>query len=149
VYKTVLKNAADYSAEKCTNNACDVASEMQLNNVESTADDDTDFGERLVLPPLMKLLRSLALFYLKLQTKHLIPASTIQLIVDEFTAVSTMNQQYLLGKTEMQLESLNLSRDCISSILQEMKNSDLLSRCNSGRIVKREEYIQLLEFSFW
>jgi len=62
-YKTVLENAADYSAKKCTNNACDVASEMQLNNVESTADDDTDFGKASASTFNETFKRSLALFY--------------------------------------------------------------------------------------
>ena len=138
-HKTIIENVADHSTNNSMSDATSVM-EHDGDEIESTADDDFDMDEATASTLTENFKRSLALFYLKLKTKHLIPASTIQLIVDEFTSVNTMNQEYLLAKTKIQLDSLNLSTECVAKILQEIKNSDLLSHCNATDF--RNEYLR-------
>jgi hypothetical protein len=84
--------------------------------------------------------RSLALVLLKLQTKLLIPASTVQLIVDEFAVVHAINKEYVITKTTEQLNSLGIPDQTVSTVVQDMKENDLLSFCSAGDL--RNEYMR-------
>ena len=84
--------------------------------------------------------RNLALFYLKLQAKLLIPASTVQLIADEFTNIHELNQEYLLAKTKIKLMAAGLACENVDSVLYEMKCSDLLVAYNRGEF--RNDYMR-------
>lgn len=81
----------------------------------------------------------LALF-LKLQTKLFIPASTVQLIVDEFAVVHALNKEYVITKTTEQLNSLVIPDQTVSTVVQEMEEYDLLSFCSAGDL--RNEYMR-------
>lgn len=55
------------------------------------------------------LLRNLALFYLKLQAKLLLPASIIQKIIEDFQSIHDISQSQLLFKLHEKLHVLVIS----------------------------------------
>lgn len=54
-------------------------------------------------------LKNLALFYLKLQAKLLLPATTVQCIAEEFQEVHSSGMKHVLSKVEEKLRGLNFS----------------------------------------
>lgn len=54
-------------------------------------------------------LRNLALFYLKLQAKLLLPASTIQKIIEDLQSIHDISQSQLLFKLHEKLHVLVIS----------------------------------------
>ena len=79
-------------------------------------------------------LRSLGLFYLKLQAKVLLPASTIQAIIEEFQNIHDIGQSHLFGRLKDKLAELNVSDEDASSLIEEVCKGDLLHACNSGSL---------------
>lgn len=78
-------------------------------------------------------LRNVCLFYLKLQGQLLLPASTIQTIVEEMQNVHLLGQDYALGKLHSLLKNdLCLTDDTIVKICDCIKESDLFSTCHKG-----------------
>lgn len=62
-------------------------------------------------------LRNMCMFYLKLQGQLLLPASTIQIIVEEMPNLHEMGQEYTLSKLHTLLrEELSLTDDAIDKI---------------------------------
>jgi hypothetical protein len=104
---------------------------MNCENVEAVDDDEFDLNESCDdISEHFK--RNLALFYLKLQSKLLLPASVIQLIVEEFTSFHAMNQEYLFSQAKQQLILLGLCDESAGSVLRQMKDNDLVFHCNQG-----------------
>lgn len=77
-------------------------------------------------------LKNLALFYLKLTSKYLLPASVIQCIVDQFQNIHSLGFSYCLQNLTTSLMQLNIPEPKIEEILNGIKNSDIFSKCNSG-----------------
>jgi hypothetical protein len=77
-------------------------------------------------------LRQLALFYLKLQGKYLLPVSTIQTIITEFEDCHDMSQIILTKKLCSKLESLEVSPEVILAVKHEIESGDLFANCNKG-----------------
>jgi hypothetical protein len=61
--------------------------------------------------------RNLAHFYLKLQSKLLLPASTLQFIVEKIMSFHAMNQDYLFSQAKQQLISVGFSAESAGSVL--------------------------------
>ena len=83
-------------------------------------------------------LRNVSLFYLKLQGQFLLPASTIQYIVDEMQNIYELGQTYTLSKLHSLLQNLLLPTETISQIFSTVQESDLFSVCHKGPM--RTEY---------
>ncbi len=80
-------------------------------------------------------LRNMCLFYPKLQGQLLIPASTIQTIVEEMQNVHDLGQAYTLTKLSSLLKNyMNLSDEAIAKICDCIKESDLFSACHQGQL---------------
>lgn len=77
-------------------------------------------------------LHSLTLFYLKLQAKVLLPASTIQTIIEEFQEIHDIGQSHLFGKLRDKLVALNVGDVDVKRLIEELSKEDLLHACNSG-----------------
>ena len=77
-------------------------------------------------------LRNLALFYLKLQSKLLLPVSTIQHIISGFEDVHSVGQTYVQSKLLRNLESVGVSKDCATDVVEDILKADLFSSCNRG-----------------
>lgn len=83
-------------------------------------------------------LRNVSLFYMKLQGQFLLPASTIQNIVDEKQNIHGLGQTYTFSKLHSLLQNLSLPNETISQIFATVKESDLFSVCHKGPM--RTEY---------
>lgn len=129
-----LETAADVSESNA-----DLTSDVSGFMDSSLGDDECDIGDSS-LDMTENFKRSLALFYLKLQTKLLIPASTVQLIVNEFNTVNAMNLEFLTTKTRLHLSTTGIEPEVINKMLREVMGSDLLSHCNSGDL--RNDYMR-------
>lgn len=80
-------------------------------------------------------LRNMCLFYLKLQGQLLIPASTIQTIVEEMQNVHELGQAYTITKVSSFLKNdMSLSDEAVSKICDCIKESDLFSACHQGQL---------------
>lgn len=77
-------------------------------------------------------LKNLSLFYLKLQAKLLLPATTVQCIVEGFQEVHSSGMQYVLKKVEEKLTGLHITNEEIQKIVRELKEEDLLTIYNEG-----------------
>lgn len=78
-------------------------------------------------------LRNVCLFYLKLHGQLLLPASTIQTIVEEMQNVHELGQDYTLSKLRSLLKNdMGLTDDAIAKICDCVKDSDLFSVCHQG-----------------
>jgi hypothetical protein len=81
-----------------------------------------------------QLMRSLALFYLKLQAKLLLPASTIQSIVDEMETYHTLGLSVGLKNMSEKLASLNLPETFVKDIISDMLNNNPFKMCTAGEL---------------
>ncbi|XP_038062996.1 uncharacterized protein LOC119733676 [Patiria miniata] len=87
-------------------------------------DNDDDEEEKDNIEQLY--LHNLALFYLRLQTKYHVPASTIQIVIDELNSINKIHvhrRQFMKSK----LASVGLDSDLISQILSDVESQDLFS----------------------
>lgn len=77
----------------------------------------------------------MCLFYLKLQGQLLIPASTIQTIVEEMQNVHELGQAYTINKVSSLLKNdMNRSYEAVTKICDCIKESDLFSACHQGQL---------------
>lgn len=77
-------------------------------------------------------LYKLAMFYLKLQGKYLLPSSTIQALIEEFEECHDISQFFLNNKICKKLELLGVSAEIISQVRNEIDHNDLFANCNKG-----------------
>ena len=101
----------------------------------SQSSNDATINESIELPQNFNetFLRNLCLFYLKLQGQLLLPASTIQTIVEEMQNVHELGQDYTLSKLHSLLkDDMCLTDDVIAKICDCVKDSDLFSVCHQG-----------------
>lgn len=82
---------------------------------------DVQDTEQNAVPDQGQFLNYLALFYLKMQAKMLLPASTIQKIIEEFQEVHSCGMKHVLSKVNEKLSLLNLQDSEISQILDGFK----------------------------
>lgn len=79
-----------------------------------------------------RFLESLALFYLKLEGKYLLPASTIQVIVSEFEEYHEMSQNVMLKRVCDKLALHSVTPEVIDLVTKEILSNDLFANCNNG-----------------
>lgn len=77
-------------------------------------------------------LQSFALFHLKLQAKFLLPASTIQHILEEYNTVYGIGQQHKCAWLQAKLISCNVSDDIVAEVVSEFSRNDLLRNHAEG-----------------
>jgi len=95
---------------------------LDLESVHLPVDTETDL-----------FVRSIALFYLQLQSKYLVPSSTIQYIVDEMKEVQSLNLSILFSQLLLNLTSkLNISHLEAQKLLNEVRSADPLSSLYSN-----------------
>lgn len=95
---------------------------------------ETDEGEVSLTENFNDLfLRNIYLFYLKLHGQFLLPAATIQNIVEEMQSIHELGQTYTLNKLSAFLKSdLELTDEDIGRICDVVKESDLFSISHKG-----------------
>lgn len=100
-------------------------------DVTETGRDDEDMDSSGDFSDLY--LRNVSLFYLKLQGKFLLPASTIQSIVEEMVNIHELGQAYTLSRLRSLLKNdTSLSDDDITKVCDSVKESDLFTECHTG-----------------
>jgi len=77
-------------------------------------------------------LKSIAMFYLKLQAKFLLPATTIQQILEEYKIVNAVGQQHICAWLQEKLKSCNVTDDIIAEVVSEFSKNDLLRNHTEG-----------------
>lgn len=96
-------------------------------------DDVEEAGTDLTLDFRESFFRNLCLFYLKLQGQLLLPASTIQVIVEEMQNVHELGLDYTLSKLHSLLkDELNQTDDVMARVFDCIKDSDLFSSSHKG-----------------
>jgi len=79
-----------------------------------------------------QFLENLALFYLKLQGKYLLPVSTIQALITELDECHATSQTILIDKVCKKMKMFDISEEIIDHVKQEMTANDLFANCNKG-----------------
>lgn len=69
--------------------------------------------------------KHLALFYLKLQAKLLLPSSVIQTIIEDFQNVHDISQSHLLYKLNEKLVTIGVPEAEIKNVIDVVKREDL------------------------
>ncbi|KAA0721578.1 hypothetical protein E1301_Tti023627 [Triplophysa tibetana] len=90
-------------------------------------------------------MKNLCLFYMQLQAKYLVPSSTIQMIVEEFSGLNYISHQYTQKMFREILKSKTAhSQFDIESVVQTLQGQDLHSACNSllSTEYQRRQYYQ-------
>lgn len=77
-------------------------------------------------------LTNLALFYLRMQAQMLLPATTIQCLIDEFQVVHDSNMQHIFSKLRDELTKLNIPLIDIDNIITGLNKNNLLRLYNEG-----------------
>lgn len=77
-------------------------------------------------------LHNLALFYLKMQAKMLLPASTIQCILDGFLHVHSTSMADVFDKLKGKLSELDIPQTEIEMIIQNLSKEDVFTIYNKG-----------------
>jgi len=77
-------------------------------------------------------LRNVCMFYMKLQGQHLLPASTIQNIVEEIQNIHELGQTYTLNRLNLLLKEMSFANEDIAKICDTVKQLDLFSTCHTG-----------------
>ncbi|XP_054724735.1 uncharacterized protein LOC129235069 [Uloborus diversus] len=108
-------------------------SDLPVTDNEMCEPSDGDFQNNEIIPAPSRenFNKDLALFYLKLQAKKLVPVSTIQLINQEIQKINEYHIDLLLENLRLSLNSCSVSNFDIDKIICEMKENDVFSKCNS------------------
>lgn len=79
-------------------------------------------------------LRNVSLFYLRLQSQFLLPASTLQNIVEEMQKIHELGQTYTLSKLSslLKINDTALSDEDITKVCESVKGFDLFTACHTG-----------------
>ena len=104
--------------------------ELQGSDNEHETHDLSSQGEASV--SYNELMTTFALFCLKLQSKHLVPAATVQAIVNELSAINSSSMQYSLGILEKHLDNLGVSSDRKQEIFQDLTKNNPMSDLSQG-----------------
>lgn len=128
---SVLRNCQPVSDVTSSGNC--LASVNEENNFEeSVADIDADIEPVAVDIEPSQYERSLALFYLKLQAKHILPASIFQDIIDDFYEVHSINKIFFSNMLFARLQKSSIASDRVKEICDELLRADLLRNSNLG-----------------
>lgn len=83
-------------------------------------------------------LKNLALFYLKLQAKLLLPASVIQTVIEGFQEIHDISQVNMLSSLKEKLLLLGVPEADVKKVLDEVEAEDLFRTCNT-EILKTDQ----------
>lgn len=99
---------------------------LQLNQIALALKVDTDEGDMDIAENFSDIfLRNVSLFYLKLQGQFMLPASTIQNIVEEMQNIHDLGKTYTLSKLSSLLKNETpLSDEDIAKVCESVKGFD-------------------------
>lgn len=103
-------------------------SDMQI-DPPSDADNEQEFYPEIADES--QFFKNVALFYLKLQAKCLLPSSVIQTIIEDFQEIHDISQSHLLFKLKEKLITLGISEADTNNVTEVMKTENLFRTCNT------------------
>ncbi|KAM3614942.1 uncharacterized protein V6R79_021097, partial [Siganus canaliculatus] len=131
---------------RATHDDCDLPCDLQLDTAADTEHlevhpeniDDTLF------------LKNLALFYLELQARLLLPSSTIQTIIEDLQSIHEINQSQLLFKLSEKLHAIGIPDDAIRTLIDNLKVEDLLQTHNAHTLktIQRRKTVFKKQFNY-
>ena len=80
-----------------------------------------------------QFVNNVALLYLKLQGKYLLPNSTIQVIVDEMANIHNLNFEAMKSHLNKNLVELDLPQNVVANIVNDLRAKDLFSQVHDAR----------------
>ncbi|XP_028416452.1 uncharacterized protein LOC114540531 [Dendronephthya gigantea] len=106
----------------------------ETSNNDNLENDDTqeDISELFV--------KNLALFYLKLNAKYHVPASTIQKIIQEMQAMHNMSQTHLKHHIKTKLGEMSVGSAVIDQIVNEFLPNDIFNLAHGNKGALSTEY---------
>lgn len=118
------------SVNTVTSNVISDSVSTEVQAIGSACDDDDDY---LNSNDREEFIRSMGLFCLKLQAKLLLPASSVQRIIEELGTVNAVGQKHIWAWL-----NLNLTQEVTEDKLDELKyaffQNDLVQQCTSGAL---------------
>jgi hypothetical protein len=78
-------------------------------------------------------LKNLALFYLKFSSKYHMPASTIQMVIEEIQAVHNVSQNCLKTSVSRKLKENSISQAVINEITEKILDNDLFNNTHTEK----------------
>lgn len=97
-----------------------------LHDLDSNIEDQSDISTNDTF------LTNLALFYLRMQAQMLLPASTIQTLIEEFQILHDDNMNHMFTKLREELTMLNMPSGDIDNLLTGLNKNNLLKLYNEG-----------------
>ncbi len=130
--------ALPHGMNECTEQHLEISQDFLCSDTATDGLEQDTFGESVDED---QFLRHPALFYLKLQSKCLIPSSTVQIIVDHLQEIHEMSHSHLLFKLRAKNCALVSEADIntISEILK-VKISFRLLILKSLKLIKKERH---------
>lgn len=103
---------------------------------DDDVDMETDMTEIVNFPPNVGdgekgrcfFLANLALFYLRMQAKMLLPASTISTLIEEFQEVCTNATSQMFSRLREELSKLEIPDEKVSSIIGGLSKENLFKK---------------------
>lgn len=127
-----------FSAHLSRNHKCDFQRSVcavpdvntEMHDVSTEGFNDVEFqdGPAIQLDK-DKFLTNLALFYLRMQSKMILPATTIQTLIDE---VHTNSMTHILSKVDEELTKLKIPDSQRNEIISGLSKENLLKMYNEG-----------------
>ncbi|KAK0153029.1 hypothetical protein N1851_005294 [Merluccius polli] len=128
---TPCSSQTNTSATNITSTCMNLSSEHELGHTfETIFDDDNDNTNDEVDTD--GFMNNLAMFYLRMQAKMLLPASTIQTLIEEMQEVHTSGLTHILSRMHEELTKLNVPESDIKRLLDDLSKENLLKMCNEG-----------------
>ncbi len=137
--------ALPHGMNECTEQHLEISQDFLCSDTDGLEQDT--FGESVVED---QFLIHPALFYLKLQSKCLIPSSTVQIIVDHLQEIHEMSHSHLLFKLREKNCALEVSEADINTIFEilKVKISFRLLNHKSLKLIKKERYFFKNTFNY-
>jgi len=105
-----------------------------VNDLEDYGDFNCYLSDTQVVTDSAQFVHSLALFYLKLQAKFLLPATIIQSIVEEMQNLHNFGLSCGLKNLSDRLLGLNICESDIDSLMRELQDDNPFRACSSGEL---------------
>ncbi|CAK6974710.1 hypothetical protein PFLUV_G00052250 [Scomber scombrus] len=129
-----------------------VSHESEQDQSDMQIDPPSDAGDEQAIYPEIadesQFFKNVALFYLKLQAKCLLPSSVIQTIIEDFQEIHDISQSHLLFKLKERLITLGISEADTNNVIEVMKNEDLFRTCNTQPLKTNQKRKTVFKNSF-
>lgn len=104
--------------------------EREMHGYDASSDTELEDSVTASVVDKEAYLNNLALFYLRMQAKMLLPATTIQTIIEEFQEVNNNGITHVLSKVHEQLTMLNIEDSVKRKVIDDLSKENLMKICN-------------------